>query len=137
MKRFRGERGVAAVEFALVLPVLLMLVLGIVEFGRAYHIQTSLSLAAREGVRSMALTNNVATAKATARAAASTVAVTDGQIDILLSDGTSSTPTTCAVVATAATPTVHVTITYPMPYITRFFGTSVTLKGRAAMRCNG
>ncbi|MCT1433984.1 pilus assembly protein, partial [Dietzia maris] len=49
------DRGAAAVEFALVLPILLLLVLGILEFGRAYHVQTILSNAARDGVRVMAL----------------------------------------------------------------------------------
>ncbi len=37
----RGERGAAAVEFALVLPLLVALVLGIVDFGRAYNQQVS------------------------------------------------------------------------------------------------
>ncbi len=49
MRRFRSESGAAAVEFALVVPILLLLVLGIIEFGRAYNIQNSLSAAAREG----------------------------------------------------------------------------------------
>ena len=49
-------------EFALVVPLLLVLVLGIVEFGRAYHVQTTLSGAAREGVREMALHNDPAEA---------------------------------------------------------------------------
>ena len=52
--------GAAAVEFALVVPLLLVLVLGIAEFGRAYNMQTTLSGAAREGVREMALHNNPA-----------------------------------------------------------------------------
>ena len=57
MKRMRGQRdrGAAAVEFALVLPLLLLLVLGIFEFGRVFNIQISLSNAAREGARHMAV----------------------------------------------------------------------------------
>ncbi|NGN83642.1 pilus assembly protein [Arthrobacter silviterrae] len=51
MKRSNPERGAAAVEFALLLPVLLLLVLGIMEFGRLYNIQISASNAAREGAR--------------------------------------------------------------------------------------
>ena len=52
------ERGAVAVEFALLAPVLVMLLLGIMEFGRAYNTQISLSSAAREGVRVMAISNN-------------------------------------------------------------------------------
>ncbi|MFP3901954.1 MAG: TadE/TadG family type IV pilus assembly protein [Acidimicrobiia bacterium] len=43
------------VEFAIVLPLLLVLVLGIVEFGRAYSLKTSLQAAALEGARELAL----------------------------------------------------------------------------------
>lgn len=46
-----NSRGQATVEMALVLPVLLLVLLGIVEFGRLLHAQLQLQHAAREGVR--------------------------------------------------------------------------------------
>ena len=55
MPELRSERGASAVEFALIVPVLVLLVLGIVEFGRGFQVQGTLSAAAREGVRLMAL----------------------------------------------------------------------------------
>lgn len=45
------ERGQAAVEFALVLPVLLLLVMGIFEFGRIFFSYLVISEMAREGAR--------------------------------------------------------------------------------------
>ena len=54
-------------EFAFIAPLLILLALGIAEFGRAFQVQGTLSAAAREGVRSMALQNNQGTARATAR----------------------------------------------------------------------
>jgi len=45
------RRGVAAVEMALVLPVFLMLVFGIIEFGRAMMVFNMVTNAAREGAR--------------------------------------------------------------------------------------
>ena len=45
--RMRSERGAAAVEFAMIMPLLLVLVLGIAEFGRAFQVQGTLSAAAR------------------------------------------------------------------------------------------
>ena len=47
----RRESGGAAVEFALVLPVLIMILFGIFDFGRAFLTMHGLSAAAREGAR--------------------------------------------------------------------------------------
>ncbi|HEY8491025.1 MAG TPA: TadE/TadG family type IV pilus assembly protein [Dehalococcoidia bacterium] len=47
----RGERGQSLVEFALVLPLFLILVFGIVDFGNALQDYITLSNAAREGAR--------------------------------------------------------------------------------------
>ena len=55
MKLRQSERGAVAVEFALLLPVLLLLVIGIMEFGRAYNVQISASQAGREGARYVAV----------------------------------------------------------------------------------
>jgi Flp pilus assembly protein TadG len=49
--RSRRERGAAAVEMAIVLPLLLLTLGGIVDLGRAFFIQVVLTNAAREGVR--------------------------------------------------------------------------------------
>lgn len=53
--RLRGQRGAAAVELALVLLPLMMLLLGIVEFSRAWSMQLRLQAAAREAAREIAL----------------------------------------------------------------------------------
>ncbi|GGU74665.1 TadE/TadG family type IV pilus assembly protein [Lentzea flava] len=49
------DRGATAVEVALLMPILLILVMGIVDFGRALHAQITLTQAAREGARVAAL----------------------------------------------------------------------------------
>jgi Flp pilus assembly protein TadG len=54
-RRTASDRGTAAVEFALVLPVLLLIVFGLIDFGRALNAQISLTGAAREGARLAAL----------------------------------------------------------------------------------
>ena len=40
-----------AVEFAIVAPVLLAIVLGVIQLGRAFEMQNMLEVAAREGAR--------------------------------------------------------------------------------------
>ncbi|HEY7429747.1 MAG TPA: TadE/TadG family type IV pilus assembly protein [Streptosporangiaceae bacterium] len=50
-KHLPADRGAAAVEFALLFPVLLLIVFGIIDFGRALNAQITLTQAAREGAR--------------------------------------------------------------------------------------
>lgn len=47
----RENRGQSVIEFALVLPLLLVLLFGITEFGRAWMTMNVLTSAAREGAR--------------------------------------------------------------------------------------
>lgn len=54
-RRWRRQRGAAAVEFALILPILLMLVFGIIDFGLYINAAAVVGNAAREGARSASL----------------------------------------------------------------------------------
>jgi hypothetical protein len=45
------DRGSNAVEFAIILPILIMLIMGIIQFGVAYNNYIALTHAAREGAR--------------------------------------------------------------------------------------
>jgi len=47
----KQRRGVAAVEFAIVLPIFVIMTLGMIELGRAVNIQQTLTNASREGAR--------------------------------------------------------------------------------------
>lgn len=56
MKRFiKNAKGQSSVEFALVLPVLILLLLGIMEFGRIFAGYLELQNAARDGARYAAI----------------------------------------------------------------------------------
>ena len=128
-QRLRSERGASAVEFAFIVPLLLLLAVGIAEFGRAFQVQGTMSAAAREGVRTMALQNDPAAARATVRNVTSTFdpAVTDAQITI--------TPAACPL--TGGSTTVRLSIDYDMPFLTGLFGAGVDVTGTGVMRCNG
>jgi Flp pilus assembly protein TadG len=65
----RADRGAAAVEFVLVLPVLVMLLFGIIEFGLYFAQQLSVSNAARQGARFAAVPNYTAGASGSTCAA--------------------------------------------------------------------
>jgi Flp pilus assembly pilin Flp len=49
------ERGAAAVEFAIIFPILLLLVLGLIEVGRAIWTQTTLDYAVQAAARCVAI----------------------------------------------------------------------------------
>ena len=50
-KRDGEDKGTAVVEFALVLPIFLLLIMGIIDFGRYFFVQHTMQFATREGVR--------------------------------------------------------------------------------------
>ena len=54
----KNEKGASAVEFALILPILIMLVFGIFQFGIAYNNYITITHAAREGARLAAVDLN-------------------------------------------------------------------------------
>ena len=129
-QRLREQRGASAVEFAFIAPLLILLTLGTVEFGRAFQVQGTLAAAAREGVRMMALQNSQPTARATARSVASSLnpALTDAQI--------SFAPAACPTTYSPGS-TVTITIRYREPFLTGAFGAGVNLTATGVMRCGG
>ena len=50
-QRLNGSEGQALIEFALILPLFLLLLFGMIDFGRAYSASVTLTNAAREGAR--------------------------------------------------------------------------------------
>jgi len=120
-----SERGAVAVEFALLAPVLVMLLLGIMEFGRAYNAQVTISSAAREGVRVMAIGNSPTAARTAAKNAAISLqpALSDTNITI--------SPSTCT---TGAQMTFK--ITYNLSTMTGIAG-PFPMEGRGVMLCGG
>ena len=122
------DRGAAAVEFAIVLPILLSLVLGIIAFGHAFFVQAALANAARDGVRVMALQNKSENAKAAAVSSASgVVAINQSHVVV--------TPSDCKANGASGPGTATVTIKYPLELLGGIG--NVTVTGKGTMRCNG
>jgi Flp pilus assembly protein TadG len=118
------DRGAVAVEFALVAPILLALVAGIVEFSHAYNLQISVTQAAREAARTMAIEDDQGAAELAAAAGAP--GLNSGSFAYSFSPG-----------ACSADENMTVTITYPASTLTGMFGSNITLTGVGAMRCGG
>jgi Flp pilus assembly protein TadG len=126
------DRGAVAVELALVLPVLLLVVFGCIDFGRMLNAQISLTQAAREGARWAALGQSGVAARVNNAAGG-------------------LSPITTTVTACPANPGVGanavVTATYTFNYITPVGAISTliggpsmgtqTLTSTAVFRCGG
>jgi Flp pilus assembly protein TadG len=56
-----GRRGQALAEFAIVLPLILLFIAAILEFGRAWNIKQAVTDAAREGARYTVVMDNTLT----------------------------------------------------------------------------
>ncbi|HSH79425.1 MAG TPA: TadE family protein [Herpetosiphonaceae bacterium] len=64
-KQHRGQGGQNLVEFALMLPVLVIILLGVLDLGRSFYTYISLTNAAREAAREAALTGSTSSAQVT------------------------------------------------------------------------
>ena len=123
--RDRDERGAALVEFALILPILVLFLFGIVEFGRAYSARIQLTSAVREGARAVALGDD-GVAATQAGAPGLSPALATSQINANSCTGP------------AAPPNATVSATYPFDYTIPLFGTGTwTLRATGVMRCGG
>lgn len=115
----RRERGSVAVELALVLPLLVTLVFGIVEYGRYYNATITLTHAARESVRRVALSSGDPVAAGIAAASGMSVSVSASGACTPGADATSS---------------VSTSFSYNIPFV-RSGTTTVTRSAR--MKCGG
>jgi Flp pilus assembly protein TadG len=125
------------VEFALILPVLVLFVFGIIEFGRAYSARIQLTAAVREGARAGALGLDVHQATRNGAPGLSGITITYNATPGSACTGaatTSSVPSTTSTTIPVAT----VTATYPFRYTIPLFRTGTwTLSATGVMRCGG
>jgi Flp pilus assembly protein TadG len=119
------ERGAAAVEMALVLPLLLLIIFALVDFGRAFNTKIQLSQAAREGVRLVAMHSPSNVAVRVQQAAPSlTIPPSYVVIQYLDSSGNvvSGDCSTAGVVNAKVTVTTDFTWITGLSQMSRFFG---------------
>ncbi len=105
----KAARGVAAVEFALVLPALLTVLLGTIDWGYYFFLREVVTNASREGARAGTLQSSDALASSQAATAAQ---------NYLTSAGLSASNST--VTPTVSTGSVAVAVTYPAGSVTGF-----------------
>ncbi len=128
----RDERGAAAVEFALVAPVLFGLLLGTVEFGYAFNFQTQVNNYATVTARQHSIDPTKSPTKA---AAATALGVPAGNVTkaTIVVDGGASGSTCAATANTGKNFTVDVELTRAT--LTDFFGSTFSYKAKGLGQC--
>jgi Flp pilus assembly protein TadG len=110
------RKGASAIEFALVLPILLTMLLGIMEFSWLFLEQSSVSAAVREGAR-LGVTYSTAgsTTPASAAVTRTKAALTEAGLN-----GTAATVTT-SYIGTSPSQKLKVVVSVPYTSLTGFF----------------
>ncbi|HET9252934.1 MAG TPA: TadE/TadG family type IV pilus assembly protein [Candidatus Eisenbacteria bacterium] len=125
------ESGVALIEFAFVLPILLVLAMGMLDFGRAFHTKSLLDQAAREGARVAVVTTP-------------DLDIVQNRVSAVLASG-GITPTSVTVdgpdAANMVTVTVNATFTFITPGVFALvggsYGNTIPMAGQTVMRFEG
>ena len=131
----QSQKGSVLVEFALILPVFLTLLFGVVTFSIALYNKTVLTMATREGARAGAMYVATAAANITAAntAAATTATNTTKAVcqNILISFGSSITPSVTSWVDSNKMIIVDASISFTGLYISP---SVMTISAYSAMR---
>lgn len=127
------------VEFALVLPILMMFIFGIVEFGRGYNARIELTSAVREGARTAALFSGTCPIPPANQSVADCVTATVRNAAPGLTSGQIQVPAPALCPSNAPTGTnTRIFATYPFRYDIPFFGSRQTvLTATGVMQCGG
>jgi Flp pilus assembly protein TadG len=151
VRRTSDENGASAVEFALLMPVLTLIIFGIISFGIVFAQQLALGNATRQGARFGAAdsTKNCAdivteTSSALANTLAMSVSgvtyqVKRGSTEATATDVCGSTPlsntTTKPCTSSSATDNLYVRASYTSTMITPFVQPSLNLTSAGSFRC--
>jgi len=117
--------GQSLIELALILPVLMFILVGIVDFGRVFNAYIIITNVAREGARYGAMHPDEDDIKdyVINEAAGSGISIEDDDVEVEFPNGTLD----------PGNP-IRVTVTYDFPLITEFlFGGSTTIQSSAEM----
>lgn len=120
----RSARGQTLVEFALILPIFILMLVGIFDFGRAVYAYNTISNASREAVRIGIVDQNVTRLQAEAVKAAVSLGAVPADIDVaFLTPDLSGTCTTPIDIGCVVEITVHYQYNAATPIISNLVGT--------------
>ncbi len=123
----KDRRGQALVELALIVPILLFLVLGVVEFGRLFNAYMTVQHAAREGARLGIL--GASDNEIRNRVLQNTVSLDPALVSVAIAPSSSSRTS-----GTILTVYVSYNFTVLMPLLSSVIGSSIPVTAALSMR---
>lgn len=108
----RSDRGQALVEFALVLPLLILLMVGLFDLGRAVYADSTLSNAARVGSRLAIVNQNVSQIRAAAATKAAALDLLPADVSVSFRSDPTNPSSTCSPMRIGCVAFVTVTYQY-------------------------
>jgi len=126
-RKLGNQRGQALVEFTIILPLLLLIVMGIIQFGMIFNSYLSLQNASREGARAGIVGSSSTEIRDTIIAVSPNLDASNLTVTVTPSD---------AYRQSGDTLTVKLTYTYNLtiPIIKNILGGSITLNTQTSMR---
>ncbi|WHY76782.1 pilus assembly protein [Neobacillus sp. WH10] len=121
----KSEKGQSLVEFALILPLLVLMLFGIIDFARIFHVYLTMDHAGREAARAASIGKDDTFIKQTALDNAKSINLVAGRVGI------------SPVGTKKSGDNVTITITYPIDFLTPVIGKIVgplTLEDKTVMR---
>lgn len=107
-----SDRGQALVEFALVLPLLILLMVGLFDLGRAVYADSTLSNAARVGSRVAIVNQNVSQIQAAAATKAAALDLLPADVSVSFRSDPTNPSSTCSPMRIGCVAFVTVTYQY-------------------------
>jgi Flp pilus assembly protein TadG len=95
LRRRERSRGQTLVEFAMVMPIIALTVLGLVDLGRAVYSYNTLAQSARQAARTAIVNQNVTNVQNQAISSAPTLGLTTANIDVCFKT-TATSATNCS-----------------------------------------
>jgi len=146
-QRRRDERGASAVEFALVMPILFLLLFAIIIYGMVFAQDLSLSNSARQAARSGVVASaDCASIKKTAQDSADTIGMSGADTTVTIKRGSSEDSATAYCTSGAEdtdqpcasqpdNTNLYVTLDHDVAKILPFVPTPDSISGKGVFRC--
>lgn len=135
--RSNDRRGQSMVEFALILPLLILLLFGILDLGRAVYAYSTINNAAREGARWAIVDQTVADIRTEAANQGVGLGITPGAIEVTFVNNTDGSACTSVGQVAVLQCSANVRVPYQYQAVTPVLGAllgTITMAGESQFR---